>query len=60
MKKRSDELAVFEDAVSKATSLELEVRNLANFIAFKMAEFDGGRYRVVIDHQAGLVMVRPE
>lgn len=55
-----DRLAVFEEAKVKARATEKAVRVLAGVIAVEMAEFHGVPFRVVIDHEAGFVMVRAE
>jgi hypothetical protein len=53
-----DRLAVFDEALDDALATEKAVRVMANVIADIMAEFHGFPFRVVIDHDAGVVMVR--
>lgn len=56
--KAKDRLAAFDDAKEKAQATEKIVRVLAGVIAVEMEEFHGVPFRVVIDHEVGMVLVR--
>lgn len=56
--KTKDRLAIFDEAKNKALGTENGVRVLASVIADMMTKFHGVPFRVVIDHEVGLVMVR--
>jgi len=52
-------LAVFDGFKDKAVRDERVIRNMARLLADWMAELHGEEFRIHIDHEIGLVMVRP-